>query len=187
MSESQSTTPQEKFSNAKLALLEKRLGRSFSEAGAVRHIPRRPRNERAPLSFQQQRQWLLLEREGLPSFYNNVARLSGDLDAVAFSRAFDEIVSRHEILRTTFVVEDGRPVQVIHPPRQSNMAFQDLSGLPEQEREARSAQLSAEQARPFELARGPVFRAALLRLGDQEHLLLFTLLPSSPTAGQSRC
>jgi hypothetical protein len=176
MSENQSTPTRERLSNAKLALLEKRLGRSFSEVGAVRHIPRRPLKERAPLSFQQQRQWLLLEREGLPSFYNNVVRLTGDLDALAFSRAFDEVVSRHEILRTTFVVEDGRPVQFIHPPQESNMAFVDLSGLPEAEREARAAQLSEEQARPFDLARGPVFRAALVRLEEHEHLLLFTLL-----------
>jgi hypothetical protein len=163
-------------SGAKLALLEKRLGRTFSDVGVTSRIPRRSLKERAPLSIQQHRQWLLLEKEGRPSFYHFVVGLTGSLDATAFCRAFDEVVNRHEILRTTLVVEDGQPVQAIHPPRQSNMAFEDLSGLAADEREQHVAQLSAELARPFDLARGPLCRTALLRLDDEEHVLLFTLL-----------
>ena len=168
--------PSNQLSGAKLALLEKRLGRTFSDAGVTSRIPRRPLKERAPLSIQQQRQWLSIEKEGRPSFYHFVVQLTGSLDATAFCRAFDELVNRHEILRTTFVVENGQPVQAIHPPRQSNMDFEDLSGLSADEREQRVAQLSAELARPFDLDRGPLHRAALLRLGDDEHVLLFTLL-----------
>jgi len=168
--------PSNQLSGAKLALLEKRLGRTFSDVGVTSRIPRRPQKERAPLSIQQQRQWLSLEKEERPSYYHFVVRLAGSLDATAFRRAFDEVVKRHEILRTTLVVENGQPVQAIHPPREWNMAFEDLSGLPTDEREQRVAQLSAELARPFDLARGPLCRTALLRLDDEEHVLPFTLL-----------
>lgn len=168
--------PSNQLSGAKLALLEKRLGRTFSDAGVTSRIPRRPQKERAPLSLQQQRQWLALEKEGRPSYFHFVVRLAGGLDATAFRRAFDEVVNRHEILRTTLVVENGQPVQAIHPPREWNMAFADLSDLSAEEREQRVAQLSAELAGPFDLARGPLCRTALLRLDDDEHVLLFTLL-----------
>jgi len=164
------------LSGAKRALLEKRLGRTFSEVGVTNRIPRRPLTERAPVSIQQQRQWLLLEKEGRPSFYHFVIRLTGGLDATVFCRAFDEVVNRHEILRTTLIVENGQVVQAIHPPRQSNMDFADLSGLTADEREQHVAQLSAELARPFDLARGPLYRTTLLRLDDNEHVLLFILL-----------
>ncbi|HJP95194.1 MAG TPA: condensation domain-containing protein [Pyrinomonadaceae bacterium] len=164
------------LSGAKRALLEKRLGRTFSDLGMISHIPRRPLTERAPLSIQQHRQWLLLEKERQPSFYNNIVRLKGSLDALAFCRAFDEVVNRHEIMRTTLVVENGQPVQVIHPPRESNLPFKDLSGLATDAREQYLAQLSAEQVRPFDLAQGPLFRATLLRFAEEEHVLLFTLL-----------
>src|ERR1051326_3909995 len=136
------------LSGAKRALLEKRLGRTFSEVGVTNRIPRRPLTERAPLSIQQQRQWLLLEKEGRPSFYHFVIRLTGGLDATVFCRAFDEVVNRHEILRTTLIVENGQVVQAIHPPRQSNMDFADSSRLTADEREQHVAQLSAELARP---------------------------------------
>src|ERR1041385_7922567 len=131
------------LSGAKRALLEKRLGRTFSDVGVISHIPRRPLTERAPLSIQQHRQWLLLEKEGQPSFYNNIVRLKGSLNAIAFCRAFDEVVNRHEIMRTTLVVENGQPVQVIHPPQQSNLSLKDLSGLATDAREQHGAQLSA--------------------------------------------
>ena len=168
--------PSNQLSGAKLALLEKRLGRTFSEVGKTSRIPRRPQKERAPLSIQQQRQWLSLEKEERPSYFHYAARLLGSLDANIFRRAFDEVVKRHEILRTTLVVENGQPVQAIHPPQEWNMAFEDLSGLSADEREQRVAQVSAELARPFDLARGPLCRTALLRFDDDEHLLLFTLL-----------
>src|SRR5215213_8008204 len=85
------------LSGAKRALLEKRLGRTFSDVGVTGRIPRRPLKERAPLSIQQHRQWLLLEKEERPSFYHFVVQLAGSLDATAFCRAFDEVVNRHEI------------------------------------------------------------------------------------------
>src|SRR5436853_5147123 len=96
------------LSGAKLALLEKRLGRTFSDVGVTSHIPRRPLKERAPLSIQQYRQWLLLEEEREPSYYHFVVRISGRLAATPFRRAFDEVVNRHVILRTMIVVEKGQ-------------------------------------------------------------------------------
>src|SRR5690348_11464485 len=128
------------LSGAKRALLEKRLGRTFSEVGVTGRIPRRPLTERAPLSIQQQRQWLALEKEERPSFYHFVIRFTGSLDATVFCRAFDEVVKRQEILRTTFVEENGQIAQAIHPPQQANMNFADLSGVPADEREQQIAQ-----------------------------------------------
>src|SRR5690348_15457420 len=94
------------LTGAKRALLEKRLGRTFPDVAGTSRIPRRPLKERAPLSIQQQRQWLLLEKEGRPSFYHFVIGLTGSLDATTFCRASDEVVKRQEILRTTLVVEN---------------------------------------------------------------------------------
>src|ERR1041385_4890747 len=105
------------LSGAKRALLEKGLGRTFSDVGVISHIPRRPLTERAPLSIQQYRQWLLLEKEGQPSFYNNIVRLKGSLNAIAFCRAFDGVGNRQEMMRTPRVRENGHPEKVIPPPQ----------------------------------------------------------------------
>ncbi len=88
----------------------------------------------------------------------------------------DEVVRRHEVLRTTFAAAGREPVQVIHPPRPFALAVADLSGLPAAARDIEGQKLSLADLRlPFDLARGPLARATLVRLGEEEHVLLFAM------------
>jgi hypothetical protein len=103
-------------------------------------------------------------------------RLTAQLDVVALKRTVDEILHRHEVLRTTFAMKDEGPVQVIAPPRPMPMPIIDLSQIDEQRREDESLRLAhAEAGLPFDLTTGPLLRVRLLCLGPQEHVLLFTL------------
>ena len=132
-----------------------------------------------PASYAQDRLWFLDRyAPGTPLFNVPVAwRLAGRLDAGALAGACRDLVARHETLRTTFTVEDGEPRQVIADEVPGRvLAEVDLRGLgPEARREAARRRLRREARTPFDLARGPLFRATLVRLGDEEHLLLLTL------------
>jgi amino acid adenylation domain-containing protein len=132
-----------------------------------------------PLSFAQARLWFIDQLRPGSAAYNVplALRLRGALDVAVLERALTEIVRRHEALRTTFAAAgDGEAVQVIHPPAPAAIAVEDLRGLSAAEREARARQIAADEAgRPFDLAAGPLLRASLLRLDDEEHALLFTL------------
>jgi acyl carrier protein len=137
-----------------------------------------PRDAQPPLSFSQQRMWLLDQLEPDTPTYNisHALRLSGTLETEALKRSFTEIVSRHEALRTTFAAVDGEPVQVISPVTDVDLPIDDLTTLPEAEREDEAKRRARQEARsPFDLERGPLFRAKLLRLGEEEHLLLLTM------------
>jgi amino acid adenylation domain-containing protein len=121
----------------------------------------------APASFAQERLWFLDQLEPGNPAYNMPAavRLCGRLDVAALCRSLNEIVRRHETLRTTFAATDGRPVQVIAPVVTSPLAVVDLRSCPEMRRKTEMWRLiAAEARRPFDLARGPLFRATLLRL-----------------------
>ncbi|HEY0022716.1 MAG TPA: non-ribosomal peptide synthase/polyketide synthase [Longimicrobium sp.] len=136
----------------------------------------RPRT--APTSFAQERLWFIDRLEPGSAVYNlSVARrLEGGLNVPALERSLGEIVRRHESLRTTFGVVDGSPVQVVAPFGGFALPVEDLSGLGEEEREEAVARRAGEEARrPFDLAAGPLFRAALLRLGAEEHVLLLAM------------
>jgi amino acid adenylation domain-containing protein len=131
-----------------------------------------------PLSFAQERLWFIDRMEPGSAVYNvPVAwRLAGVLDVDALERALGEIVRRHETLRTVFAQADGSPVQVIAPFAGFALPMEDLSGLGEADREAAVQQRAGEEARrPFDLSAGPLFRAALLRLGAEDHLLMFSM------------
>jgi amino acid adenylation domain-containing protein len=131
-----------------------------------------------PLSFAQGRLWLLDRLEPGSAAYNmpHTLRLRGPLDTAALRAALDELVRRHEALRTTFAERGGAPVQLIHPPAPVALAERDLRALPDGEREAEAERLAAEEAlRPFDLERGPLLRCTLLRLADDDHVLCFTL------------
>ncbi len=171
--------PNVRLSESRMALLAKRLkaGRG-SPANAAGQIPRRTERRRAPLSFAQQRLWVL-ERlsPGLP-IYNltQALRLVGQLDEAALQRAFDELVRRHESLRTSFAEEQGVPVQVIHDPEPVSWHLEDLTGLPESECEERSGRLiELEAETPFDLSSDRLLRVRLIRLLDNEHILLLTI------------
>jgi amino acid adenylation domain-containing protein len=156
-------------------LLLKKKDRNASQAQT---IPRRVGAGPSPMSFAQQRLWFLDQLEGGSSFYNLplAVRLPGPFDTASFRRALAEVVRRHEVLRTTFAVIDGEPIQVIAPPTVVPLPIIDLSVLSEKGREAEAARLaSSEGCFPFNLASGPLLRAQLLHLGEQQHIALFTL------------
>jgi amino acid adenylation domain-containing protein len=132
----------------------------------------------APLSYAQQRLWFLDQLEPCNAAYNMSAavRMAGPLDVGALEGALGEVVRRHEVLRTTFRLEGDAPVQVIGPPLPFDVPVYDLAALTDEEREAEVARRTREEAGlPFDLARGPLLRASLLRLGAEEHVLLFTM------------
>ncbi|HEX7239101.1 MAG TPA: amino acid adenylation domain-containing protein, partial [Longimicrobiaceae bacterium] len=131
-----------------------------------------------PLSFAQERLWFLDRLQPGSAFYNIPAavRLEGAQDAGALERAVGEVVRRHEALRTTFAEVEGSPVQVVAPFGGFALPVEDLSGVEEGERAAVARRRVAEDAaRPFDLERGPLFRAGLLRLGAEEHVLLLCM------------
>ncbi|HKH43278.1 MAG TPA: condensation domain-containing protein, partial [Thermoanaerobaculia bacterium] len=151
-------------------------------AGAWGPVLRRSGGEPVALSFAQRRLWFLDQLDPGNPAYNLPAAilLTGPLDRSAFAAVLEEVAARHEALRTTFgPVEGGgdeEPVQRIAPPSPLPFPGIDLSGLPKTAREAEALQLAAEEAmRPFDLARGPLLRTALLRLDAARHVALFTL------------
>ena len=148
--------------------------------GAVKtdRIHRRMESGPAPLSFAQQRLWFLDQLEPESSLYNiHVAvSLAGPLNVLVLQRSISEIVRRHEVLRTTFTVIDGHPVQVINKAAVFNLPVSDLQGLDENERWSSVNVQAAEEAhRRFDLTQGPLLRATVLRLRETEHVLLLTI------------
>ncbi|MGZ3459297.1 MAG: non-ribosomal peptide synthetase, partial [Archangium sp.] len=112
------------------------------------------------------------------AFYNIplAVRFEGHLDVEALERSFGELVRRHESVRMTFRAQEGRPLQVPLPVSELSLAVVELQHLPADAREAEARRLSREEAgRPFDLARGPLLRASLLKLGEREHVLLLTM------------
>lgn len=130
------------------------------------------------LSFAQQRLWFLDQLEPGSFVYNIPAglRLKGLLNTVALEQGLAEILQRHENLRTSFATVEGQPRQMISSPEPFTLLLVDLGQLPESERMAQVWQLAtAEAQRPFDLAQAPLLRATLLRLGQEDHVLLLTM------------
>lgn len=157
------------------------LAARLRAAGAGRHaasIPRRPRGDLVPMSFAQERLWFLWRYEPEATEYNSPLRvnLHGPLDVEALRRAFELIVARHEILRTTLVVADGMPMQRIGPPAELELPVHDLTDLDREEAEATAAALlSALTREPFDLERGPILRLRLVRLAPEDHSLFVVI------------
>ena len=131
-----------------------------------------------PTAFAQQRLWFLDQMTpGLTAYAVMCPiTLSGPLDRRALERALHEIVCRHEALRTTFDVVDGRPVQIVDRECALPLAFVDLTCVRVGRRDEHAARLVAAEAdRPFDLQRGPLVRATLIRVDVGEHLLLLAL------------
>jgi amino acid adenylation domain-containing protein len=138
----------------------------------------RPKDGGMALSFAQQRLWFLDQLDpGDAAYHLPVAlRLTGPLDVAAFGAALNGILARHEVLRSTLVLQDGRPVQRVQPVVPLVVALHDLSGLPQaQAEQAASAHIQAEAERPFDLGRDLMLRASLLRLGPDVHVSVVVL------------
>jgi amino acid adenylation domain-containing protein len=160
--ESMAALVEEERSLPQLAPLQSRLA-----AGGIRREP----------SFSQSRLWFYDQvRPDSRAFHLALAlRLEGELDADALLRSLNEVVRRHEVLRSVFLEEEGEPVQVVLPSLTLEPLRRDLRGLSGKElEEAISALIREEAARRFELADGPLLRAALARLAEREHLLVLT-------------
>ncbi|HEY0607136.1 MAG TPA: amino acid adenylation domain-containing protein [Herpetosiphonaceae bacterium] len=139
-----------------------------------------------PLSFAQQRLWFLDQFEPNSSLYSipTVLRITGRLDLTAFERSINTIISRHEILRTTFAgwsqdgasIAGGEPVQVIASPMPLEVPVVDLRHLPAEERETTARALAQqEMQQPFDLQTGPLLRVRLLQLDATEYMLLLNM------------
>jgi amino acid adenylation domain-containing protein/FkbM family methyltransferase len=158
------------------SLIDKAIGIRRREPESL--IPRADRNLELPLSFAQQRLWFLDQLEPNNAAYNMpvALRLKGVINIAAMRKSLDEIVRRHEILRTVFSTVDGRPIQLILPPSQFMLPVIDLCSLDAAEQEAKAYDLAYAEAHGlFNLAEGPLLRAAILKLGEQEHVFLLTM------------
>ena len=131
-----------------------------------------------PLSYGQQRLWFMQQLAPESTNYNVpiALRFAGELDLPALMASLNEIVRRHEVLRTTFPAPNDEPVQLVSPPAPVLLSTTDLSHVAraEQDDAARGVRLQ-EAAQPFDLAAGPLLRARLVRLNEQRHELLLTL------------
>ncbi len=160
------------------------LGAGIEEllgAGAGLRLPPitpAPRHRILPLSFAQQRLWILDRWDpGSPTYHVPIAlRFAGTLDVAALGRAMTALVARHEALRTSFPMREGAPVQWVAAPADQRPPLVDLGALAVPARELETERLVREAAgRPFDLARGPLLRTWLLHLAPAEHVLCLTL------------
>jgi amino acid adenylation domain-containing protein len=153
-------------------------GKDIAEEPLVRQQV--PDSAAIPLSFAQERLWLIEKLVPGSSVYNmpGALHLKGSLDSAALRQTLDTIVERHESLRTTFETHDGKPVQKIAPHLKLTLPVIDVSALNKKDRENHVHRLIAEELhRPFDLSKGPLFRATLLKLardGD-EHILIINM------------
>ncbi|MFL6126964.1 amino acid adenylation domain-containing protein [Actinophytocola sp.] len=155
-------------------------------SGPPSRLPPLPPGVPAPMSAGQRGLWFLNQVDPADTAYHEplTVRLTGRLDERALARALSDVVARHEVLRTRYVVvdgetggeTDGEPVPRVDPPQPVDLTPHDLSGLAPHARETRRDQLVEEQLRAaFDLARGPVLRALLIRSAPDEHVLALTI------------
>jgi amino acid adenylation domain-containing protein len=165
------------LSPAKRALLEKMLKKRTADAIASRDapIPRRLEGEAAELSYNQEILWVMDQITPSGTAYNvpRASRIFGRLDMPSLQQTLDALVARHEILRTTYAATGGAPRQIVSPPRPVEIRFADLRALPDEGREAEAQRLLVAAARyGFDLSRDLMLRAEVLRLSEEEHVLL---------------
>lgn len=146
--------------------------RQGTDAAAHQQLRARPHDGTLPIAPMQRGLWFLSRLDGGNVAYNVpfVTTLAGPLDVGALGRALDEVVRRHESLRTTFHLHADGPVQVIHAPAPQDLPLDDLAALPDRDAEL-ERRLELEVHRPFDLERGPLLRARLLRSAPDVHVL----------------
>jgi hypothetical protein len=169
------------LSETKRQLLEKYLRAQPAQSRQhLNVITRRPTGEPAPLSLTQEQIWLReMTTSGMPPFYNESITIhrTGRLDPALLECSFGEIIRRHEIWRTSYCATNGKSVQVVQPAASTvSLPVVDLRRLPEGVREVEALRVATEEARrPFDLEQGPLVRATLVTLGDEEHRLFITM------------
>jgi amino acid adenylation domain-containing protein len=164
-------------STERAALVSRLKQQRAAERERAQAIPRRAAAAHYPLSFAQQRLWFLeqLEPDG-PYKVPTAFRIRGCLQVAALERSVNEIISRHEVLRTTFAEIEGRPVQIVAPRLTLSIPVEDLSRLPEVERTERVKRTAARlREQPFDFARGPLVGAALVRVAEEEYHFWFLM------------
>ncbi|WP_079086127.1 non-ribosomal peptide synthetase, partial [Streptomyces silvensis] len=179
----QDVSPRVLFTHPTLAALAAALGDPAADGDAGADvIPAADHGTAPPLSYAQQRLWFLDRFEPGSTEYTtlSVLRLRGSLDEAALRTALDGLVARHEALRTTFAEDEGRARQVVHPPYPVELPLDDASGadgaLPGADADARlDAVLDRAASTPFDLSTGPLLRARLVRVADDEHVLVLAV------------
>jgi amino acid adenylation domain-containing protein len=160
------------------ALLERRLMERQAETASRNTIPPRTSDGPAPLSHAQELLWLLSQvfDDGIAYNSPGAFQLIGPLDLDLLAKALNGLLERHSILRTTYTVKDGRPVQIIGAGEPLEINFVDLKATPPEQREAESQRVLREESRfRFDLVNGPVVRSTVIRLDDQEHILMLNM------------
>jgi amino acid adenylation domain-containing protein len=168
----------EHLSGAKRALLERRLRGETKGNRDSRPVTPGGQPGPIPLSVVQEDLWYFSQLAPDNPVYNELItiRKTGTFKHDAFKRAFNELVRRHEAWRTTFLMMDGQPVQVVQPPMLVDLSVTDLSDCPRREAEEYATDMAAKLARqPYELEKGPLVRPLLVRFGEDEHRLYLAL------------
>src|ERR1051325_12196328 len=147
----------------RLRQLAQRLKKTGPAAGAIARQPRT--SNRFPLALAQERLWFLAQLAPGNPAYNNVFafRFDGRVDVRAIEKALNELIRRHEALRTTFELEGDKPVQIIAPYAWRPLPIIDLQHLPAADRQEEARRLASEETKTeFDLINGPIFRVKML-------------------------
>jgi amino acid adenylation domain-containing protein/thioester reductase-like protein len=169
--------PYSLFETSTIAELSKQI-ETKTKQNSQNNIKPASRDDNIPLSFAQQQLWLVqqLIPESTP-VYNEPTTivLGGPINAAILEQSIKEIIQRHEAFRTTFKTVEGKPVQIISPSIAFSLPLIDLTHLPANERETESLKIATKEAiKPFDLRTGPLFRATLIKLDDQDYRLFLT-------------
>ncbi|MFP5271127.1 amino acid adenylation domain-containing protein [Coleofasciculus sp.] len=165
------------LSPAKRALLEQRLKQKAAQTTAETSIPRLCDRDSIPLSFSQTRMWFLDQLEPGNAAYNRPSNIhiTGQLNVTVLEQSLNEIIRRHDVLRTKFTEVDGQLTQVIIPTLTLSLPIIDLSDLPQNQQESEIQHLATQEAqKPFNLSQLPLIRATLLQKSQEDHILLMT-------------
>lgn len=165
----------QRLSGDKRALLEKALGEKQLHVALSGPVTARRDAGPAPLSFAQERLWILEQMDRASCVYIRPLgiRFTGQLKMQALAGSLNEIISRHEVLRTGFELLDGAPIQIIHPAWQLDLPLVDLTSMPDSRCQEEMQRIVGKLLlRGFDLAKDRLFRASLLRVKEHEHLLL---------------
>lgn len=168
----------EAFSSEKRALFYKMLKNKGISPIQAYEIPRRDQGQPIPLSFSQEWLWFFTEVKIDSPYYTilNSLHLRGPFEREVFARSLNELLQRHEVLRTTFYIQAGVPFQRIQEEQRITVACRDLRSLPGEAREQEvQRQMQAEVLQPFLLDQGPLIRATVLQLEENDHVLLLSL------------